>query len=113
MSLEENKALVRRFVDAQSQADFRAFDQVLHAEFVDTSRNSTIHGLDEYKRRWQEEAPKWSGTFHFTIQDMVAEGDQVACTWLWRGTKDGQEKSYVGISLMRIAGGKIIANRYW
>ena len=112
MSLEENKALVRRHKEAANQLDFRVFDEVLHPDFVITTRNRTIHGLEEYKRIVQEEVSK-SGAFHFTIQDVVAEGDQVACTWLWHQTKDGQEKNNVGISLLRIAGGKIIEERYW
>ena len=112
MSLEENKILVRRFVEAVNQRDFRVVDEVLHPDYVLTSRNETLHGAEEYKKAVQELASRVSA-FHFTVQDMVAEGDRVAYTWLYQEIKGGQETSRVGITLLRIAEGKIIEDRYW
>ena len=57
--------------------------------------------------------------FHVTIEDLVAEGDQVVVRYSWRGTNTGdfvtatmqfpatgKQVTVTGISIVRFAGGK-------
>jgi predicted ester cyclase len=54
---------------------------------------------------------------HWTVEDQIAEGDKVVVLWTLRGTHAGElmgipptgrELTMTGISVFRIAGGKLI-----
>jgi len=60
MSIEQNKALIRRYVEAINQQDYGVFDALL-APVLLTEMKQTVAATGH----------------HLTIIDMVAEGDQV------------------------------------
>ena len=92
MSAEENKATVRRFLEeAFSQGKTELVEEVLRSDFVCYDPNSEtgeISGADlkgeiEYFR---QAVPDLT----FTVEDQVAEGDEVVTRWKASGTHQGE-----------------------
>jgi len=76
MSLEKNKAIVRRFIEELNKRNLSIMDELMAPAMV--HHTLQIRGPEEYK---QYETALWKAfpDWHETIQDMVAEGDQVWC----------------------------------
>ncbi len=80
MSLEENKALVRRYVDEVfNEGNTAAIPNYMRAG---TLLAGNIEGTVKMFRRAFPD-------LHYTINDMVAEGDTVAIYVDWLGTNTG------------------------
>jgi steroid delta-isomerase-like uncharacterized protein len=113
MSPDENKDLVRRVVDAGNAGDIATFRSLFADNFV--HHDPTIGTLDGFL--------SFLGTMHVaipdghtTIEDMVAQGDEVAKRWTLRGTHTGElfgvpptgaTVTLQGMSTYRIDGGKV------
>ena len=119
MSAKENKALVRRFVEESNKgraAAMAVIDELFATNIVyHGGGGEEIRGLKDYKQ--SSESYNALPDFHFTIDDMVAEGDKVAVRFTLTGTHKGEimgippTNKKVTISLItisRIAGGKIV-----
>ena len=77
MSSEENKALVRRFVEAQAHADLDTLDELLAPDFVDHSLlPDQDPGREGFLRSVAEE-PAIFSEVRTNIEDQAAEGDKV------------------------------------
>jgi predicted ester cyclase len=113
MSIEENKALVRRFIkEIFNERNSDALDEIMHPDFTNAVTNT--YGLEQYKERMSKRMPRWSASgLHVTIEEMIAEGDKVAYRWTWRETREGKERTADGMSIQRIAEGKIIEGVFW
>ena len=90
MSAEDNKALVRRFVDeVQSGGNIDLIDEVCSPGFVNHSAPPEIpadrEGLKILTAMFRGAFPD----SHFTIENMVAEGDKVATRKTFHGTHGG------------------------
>jgi serine phosphatase RsbU (regulator of sigma subunit)/predicted ester cyclase len=116
--LEENKALVRRFFEAQGEGDLDAIDELLAPDFVD---NSVLSGQEPDREGYMREVAVDRATFsdlRYNIEDQVAEGDKVVSRLTTRLTHDrreyegfaptGKEYEVTVIYVHRIAGGKIV-----
>jgi steroid delta-isomerase-like uncharacterized protein len=120
MSLEENKAIARRFFDAAwNRGDTATMDELVAADSVD---HSTVGGTD-HEELGAESFKQIVGMFragmpdmHLTIEDEVAEGDRVVHRWRLRGTHrgpimgvppTGKQLTFTGTTIVRIADGKI------
>jgi steroid delta-isomerase-like uncharacterized protein len=91
MSTEENKALVRRFVDeVQSGGNIDAIDELCSPEFVNHSAPpgmpSNCEGVKQVTAMFRRAFPD----SYFTVEEMVAEGDKVATRKSFRGTHQGE-----------------------
>jgi len=122
MSVEQNKALVRRLFDEDlnvndQAARSRAADELIAVEFVDyTNPPGLQHGLESHKQivtilrsafpdlSWEYEAP-------------IAESDKVAVRVIMHGTHQGEffgfpptgkHVTVSGIHILRIANGKLV-----
>ena len=116
MSTEDNKVLIRRGYEAINQRNWAAFDELHVSDFVSHSAATTIQGLEAYKQTLSG----WITTFpdlHFTIENMIAEGDFVAVRHTARGTHQGNFRGIppagkqvivTGVIIDRVANGKII-----
>ena len=89
---EENKALIHQVIDLWNRRDAEAFFKVLAPEYVEHLPDGDI-SLDQLKN--------YAATFfnafpdiHFTIKDIITEGDKVAVFVNWKGTHRGE---YMGI----------------
>lgn len=90
MSLEENKALVSRYVDEVNKANFDALDELVIPDFVD-------HDAFPGQEPGHEGLKKAYGMFlsafpdvYFELQDLIAEGDNVVGRGVISGTHKGE-----------------------
>ena len=90
MSAEDNKALVRRFVDeVQSGGNIDLIDEVCSPGFVN---HSAPPGIPADREGVKIVTAMFRGAFpdsYFTLEDMVAEGDKVATRKTFHGTHGG------------------------
>ena len=116
MSTEENKAIVRRFVDeVQSKGNIDAIDELCSPEFVNHSAPPRVpsdrEGVKQVTAMFRQASPD----SYFTVEDMVAEGDKVATRKTFHSTHQGtfmgipptgQQVSFGLIDIVRIVDGK-------
>ena len=89
MSLEENKALVRRFVEVvQNQHNLDAIDELYSPDFVDHSGTASQPGIEGTKVLFSMMFAAFPD-LHFTIHMQLAEGDQVMTYKTFHGTHQG------------------------
>jgi predicted ester cyclase len=92
MSLEENKAIVRSFLDALNQQDLSSLDDFVAPDYYD--HTNQFRGLDIIKQTIRIFF-KGFPDFHVNIEDMIAEGDKVWVHETETGTHTG---AYRGIA---------------
>ena len=91
MSAEDNKALVRRFVDeVQSGGNTDLIDEICSPEFVN---HSAPPGLPADCEGIKIVTAMFRGAFpdsYFSVEDMIAEGDEVVTRKTFHGTHEGE-----------------------
>jgi len=116
MSAEEIKTLVRRWIEGANKgkaAAMAVIDELFSPDFVfHSGTGEDIRGLENFKKQLSESFSAFPD-FHFTIDDMVAEGDKVAMRWTMTGTHTGinptnKKWTMWTITIDRIAGGKFV-----
>jgi predicted ester cyclase len=113
---EENKAIVRRFLEEVSKGNLDVIDELLSPDFVD---RNLVAGQgptrEDFKRTNQEFLDVFS-TISFTIEKQIAEGDTVVTKYRHSGISRGEfagvppsgdQETVVGINIHRLSGGKI------
>jgi serine phosphatase RsbU (regulator of sigma subunit)/predicted ester cyclase len=117
MSVEENKALVRRFLEAHAKGDLDALEEMLAPDFVDHNLiPGQEPGREGYLRAFTEYHAAYSDT-RYVIEKQVAEGDEVVTSFAVSSTHDrgewmglvptGKQFKALLILIHRIVGGKI------
>ncbi len=120
MSTDENKAIVRRFYEELNTGNLDIVGELLAATAV-IHQSGTPGPMD------RETFKQLGGLFFAAFPDarhelaeMIAEADQVATRFTFRGTHQGdlmgipptgKQVTVPGIALDRIAGGKIVERR--
>ena len=119
MSAEEkNKALVRRyFEEVWGKGNLAAVDDFMAADYAEHPRPSGLppgsEGLKQLNAAYRSAFPDLKAT----LDDIFAEGDRVAFRWSFRGTHlgvwlgtppTGNHMTATGITVFRIAGGKVV-----
>lgn len=90
MSLQENKALVLRFVEeVENQHNLDAIDDLFSTDFVDHSAMTDLAGIEGAKKFFSMMFTAFPD-MHFTIRLQLAEGDQVATHKTFHGTHRGE-----------------------
>ena len=114
MSTEDNKAHVRRGFEAVNQKNLAVFDELLTPDVVFHNASTTMQGLEAYKQFLSMYMTAFPD-LHFTIEDMIAEGDTVVARFTTRGTHQGnlmgipptgKQVSGTGMFIDRIVNGK-------
>jgi predicted ester cyclase len=116
VSVEENKALVRRFLEEQVKGNLDVIDELLSPDFVDCG---LLPGQgptrEDFKRSVTEILDAFS-IISFTIDEQIAEGDTVVTKYTERSVIKGEfiglpptgtEENFEGIYIHRISDGKI------
>ena len=119
MSEEENKTFVRRWNEELWKGNQTIFDECI-------ASNCDFHGgssqqLQEIVNEFRHAFPDMT----LTIEEVIAEGDKVVSRWTIHGTHKGnlitpygrvsptgKQVTYTGISINRIANGKIVDDRF-
>jgi steroid delta-isomerase-like uncharacterized protein len=115
MSVEGNKAIFSRIVEEGfNKGNLAIVDELVAADHVNHSDN--VHGPEEYKQfitTYRNAFPD----LHMTIDDQIAEADEVVNRWTARGTHKGdlrgipptgRQITVMGMYVARITGGKIM-----
>ena len=121
MSVEENKAVVRRFFEELLSTDnIAAADEVLSPQFRFYFAGSLDPmDLESYKKFLVARRAAFPNR-RFVVEDMIAEGDKVSARFTMRGTHKGElrgiapsgtEVTMTGIDMIRLAEGKMVEDR--
>ncbi len=123
MSVEENnKALVRRFVEeVLNGGNLDAVDELMAPDYVDhTVPPGKYAGREGLKRSLAKQLAS-SSDLHFHIEEQIAEGDKVITWIIGSGTHDrerflglaptGERMTMEFIYISRVADGKIVEDR--
>ncbi|NIM90964.1 MAG: DUF4440 domain-containing protein [Candidatus Aminicenantes bacterium] len=115
---EQNRALVKRYVETLNRADFEAFKELLSPDYAiynpsgypeSTSREKLIENYKASAEAFSE--------FTWNIKDIIAAGDKVICRIIANGTYKGgvqglpaTEKKFEFslITIMRLENGKVL-----
>ena len=97
MSIEANKATVRRLYDEFWNAgQLEAADALFHPDYVfDEGYGAgapSVEAMKEAARFWHRVLPN----IHFTIEDIIAEGETVVARWTARGAHQGDWEMELG-----------------
>ena len=110
MSIEENKSIIQRiWEEVLNEAKTENVNEFVTDDYV-------YHGPGGYEVKGTERLKKfitWLHTtfpsIHFTIDDLIAEGDKVVTFWTMKGThKTNKQVKHRGIVISRFAGGKVV-----
>jgi predicted ester cyclase len=87
MPLEENKAIIRRWFEAENKKDLSPIEDIVAPDFFDHTHQ--LRGLEEYKQRLNVFIKAFPD-FHETIEDIIAWGDKVWVRFKFSGTHTGE-----------------------
>src|SRR5919204_6498974 len=117
MSTEENKAVVRRMFEAYNKHNLAGVEELCAPDYV-------WHGPagfgDMDLAAMKQAMPAFFAAFpdlHWTVEDLIAEGDKVVSRYTWRATHQGEFMGVpatgkvvtnTAIIISRVAGGKVV-----
>jgi predicted ester cyclase len=118
MSIEENKAKVRRLIEEFiNKGNLAVADEIFATNFVNYSPAAGTkpdrQGIKQYITMLHTAFPD----FHCMIRDLIAEGDKVVVRLTCRGTHRGEfmgisptgrQGNVTAISILRFSGGKVV-----
>ncbi len=118
VGLDENKAVVRRWIDGWNKQGADAVGDLFSPDFRDRqlAQASGPVTLDSFKERLRT-LDSMIGPGEFEEQEMIAEGDRVMVRWILHGTHSGpflglpatgRTFSVDGVNIFRVAGGRIV-----
>ena len=124
MSTEENKALVRQYVEeVWNKGNVAAVDELFAPNYVDhfdAPANTRMPAQWQFSEVFKQFISQWRTTFpdfRYTIDLQVAEGDLVVTRWSVQGTHQGmfqghnptgKQMTVTGIVIDRIVDGKAV-----
>jgi predicted ester cyclase len=117
MHIQENKALVRRYlIDVTATGNMDLPQEIFAPDFVAHLPNGDLPGLEPlraYLTAFRAVFPD----ARYAIEEEIVEGENVAARWRWEGTHDGpfqeiaptgKRVSQTGTTLFRVSGSKIV-----
>jgi len=116
MSLEENKAIVRRWIEAYNTRNLEVFDEFIAPDYVDHTNQVGAEGLRQLFNLGFQGFSDW----HETIQDIIAEEDKVWVRLSYTGTHTGEFRglaptgkkiTMTAVDIYRVVNGKLV--EYW
>lgn len=120
MSVEQNKAIIRRLFDIFGSHDLSELDQVCDEDIVyRTPEVGEVRGLDVY-REVIHEAIDTFPDLDPALQEMMGEGDRINAVHVARGTHEsdydgippsGRRMELVVSDIFTLRGGKVVEHR--
>ncbi|MFC1875102.1 ester cyclase [Chloroflexota bacterium] len=117
MELEENKAVVLRFIEAYNKQDLDLLDDIVAPDYID--HTNQIQGLEGLKQLMNLNIPAFPD-WHETIEDIIAEGDKVWVHLTYTATNTGEFMGLAptgkkittkAVDIYRVVNGKLA--EYW
>lgn len=115
MSVEENKVLVQRYIqEVWNAGNIDVLDDLYDPRF--SGGYGGIAGVKAAITSYRTSFPD----LHFTVEEAISEDDKIAYRWIARGTHHGvyddiaptgNPMTVTGITILRIAGGRITEDR--
>jgi steroid delta-isomerase-like uncharacterized protein len=117
VSAEENKAVIRRWIEAYNERDLEAEADVLAPGFV--AHVPAAPGPLEGLEAWRQFSGPFAEAFpdlRLTVQDIAAEGNMVAARVAFHGSHHGEfqgipptdkQVSFSSIEVNRVVGGQV------
>ena len=117
VSAEENKALIRRWIEAYNERDLQAEAEVLAPDYV--AHVPAAPGPLEGLEAWRQFSGSFAEAFpdiRLTVEEIFSEGDLVAARVVFRGTHRGEfqgilptgkEVAFTSIEVNRVRDGKV------
>jgi predicted ester cyclase len=116
MSVEENKALVRRcWEECFNQGNLAVVDELVAPSYIWHGPGQDVSGREGIKQLISLYRAAFPD-LHMTFEDQIAEGDKVASRWTTRGTHTGdllgsgptgKQGTMTGIVISRLASNTI------
>lgn len=118
MSVEDNKAIANRFAQVWAAGGLHIVDELAAPDIVVSypMPPEPLRGAEAFKG-FLTDLVAGLPDASVTVDDMVAEGDKVACRWTLRGTHDGplfgfpatgRPVEISGFTFYSIADGKVV-----
>ncbi len=119
MQINEIKALIHRFMDDWDKgktAYVAEIDEMITPDVIFHGWSGSDYGLKDYKQKCNELFTAFPD-IHWTIDDMLVEGDKVAVRYTMTGTNKGEfmgsqptnkKVTIWGIDIHRVSDGKIV-----
>lgn len=122
MSTVDNKTAVRRLIEeGWNQGQVAVFDELCASDWIHHDPSQPhVRTREDFKRNVTQTRSAFPD-LHFTIEDLIAEGEQVALRWMRLGTHTGdfvtptmhlpatgKQVSVTGITIFRVASGKVV-----
>ena len=114
MSVEENKAKVRKVIEAViNLKNLDLLDDLSAPNYVDHTHQLNLEGVKQYMNLLFTAFPDW----HETIEDIIAEGDKVWVQTKGLGTHTGEYRGLaptgkkvtgMGVNIYRVVDGKFV-----
>ena len=117
MSVEENKAIVRRYLE-EGWTNLDILDEIVADDIA--MYPGEIRDLEGYKQVFAEGLAAFSD-INCTLEDIIAEGDKVAVRWKFTGTHTSEyagapptnkQVSWRVMTTFQISGGKVV-EQWW
>jgi predicted ester cyclase len=115
MSTEDNKTIVRRGIEEHNGGNLAVIDELYSPDFVNHDPfNPTVRSRQDFKQ-WFTGLYAAFPDIHFTLDDILAEGDKAAYritlratqSGSWRGgAPTGKSINITGTEIVRIRDGK-------
>lgn len=115
MPIEQDKALVERYVELYRTGTLAIADEIVAAGFVDHAHQEMPSGPEGVKAMVRQARDAFTG-LTISVEQMIGEGDFVACHFVLTGTLSGPlgelppagaQITIHGIDLFRVADGKL------
>lgn len=120
MSVAENKAIVRRYMDeVWNEGNLGVVDELFATNYV---LHDPMPGLANNREGLKQRVIMMHTAFpdyHLTVEDLIAEGDKVAYRWMVRGTHQHElmgiapthkQVTVTGATISHIGVGKFVAD---
>ena len=113
MSLEENKAIIRKWFEATNKHDPALIGELMAPDFYHHTAKLQGDNFKQYLNRLFKGFPDW----HLTIDDIAAEGDKVWIRFGITGTQTGEYQGLApsgrkitakSVNIYRIVNGKVV-----
>src|SRR6266516_6873228 len=90
LSVQRNKEIIRRYFEEWgNHGDTKAADELIAANVTLRNPPAVLHSLEDYKKGMAAFHAAFPD-LHFTVEDLIVEGDKAVVHWTLRATQLGE-----------------------